>query len=69
MNILNLKFFEDKTSLSDVNSEIQNQFKKKKICIALIGEEIFAAQTHILLKKKIKKLNYNYHSGMSMEKK
>ena len=56
----NLKFFEDKkTSLSDMNSEIQNQFKKKKICIAASthgNEEIFAAQTHILLKKKIKNL-------------
>ena len=56
----NLKFFEDKkTSLSDMNSEIQNQFKKKKICIAASthgNEEIFAAQTKILLKKKKKNL-------------
>ena len=56
----NLKFFEDKKiSLSDMNSKIQNQFKKNKICIAASthgDEEVFAAQTHILLKKKIKNL-------------
>ena len=56
----NLKFFEDKKiSLNDMNSKIQNQFKKNKICIAASthgDEEVFAAQTHILLKKKIKNL-------------
>tara|TARA_Y100001958_G_C21242041_1_gene570151 strand:+ start:921 stop:2162 length:1242 start_codon:yes stop_codon:yes gene_type:complete len=56
----NLKFFEDKKiSLSGVNSEIQNQFRKNKICIAASthgNEEVFAGQTHILLKKKIKNL-------------
>ncbi len=56
----NLKFFEDKKiSLSDMSSKIQNQFKKNKICIAAsthANEEVFAAQTHILLKRKIKNL-------------
>ena len=56
----NLKFFEDKKTVSKkFNSKIKNRFRKYKICIAAsthADEEIFAAQTHILLKKKNKNL-------------
>ena len=53
----NLKFYEDRRI---VNKESDNRIKnqlKHKICIAAsthANEEVFAAQTHILLKKKIK---------------
>ena len=51
----NLKFFEDKKIVhKKFDNQIKNKFKKYKICIAAsthAGEEIFAAQTHILLKK------------------
>ena len=56
----NLKFFEDeKTVNKKFDNEIKNKFKKYKICIAAsthADEEIFAARTHILLKKKYKNL-------------
>ena len=56
----NLKFFEDKKIVhKKFDNQIKNKFKKYKICIAAsthAGEEIFAAQTHILLKKKNKNL-------------
>ena len=56
----NLKFFEDKKIVQKKsNNVIKNKFKKYKIFIAAsthAGEEIFAAQTHILLKKKNKNL-------------
>ncbi len=56
----NLKFFEDKKIVSKkFDKRIKNKFKKYKTCIAASthpSEEIFAAQTHILLKKKNKNL-------------
>ena len=56
----NLKFFEDKKIVSKkFDNEIKNKFKKFKTCIAAStheNEELLAAQTHILLKKKNKNL-------------
>ena len=56
----NLKFFEDeKTVNKKFDNEIKYKFKKYKICIAAsthANEELFAAKTHILLKKKNKNL-------------
>ena len=56
----NLKFYEDRRIVNkESDNRIKNQFKKHKICIAAsthANEEVFAAQTHILLKKKNKNL-------------
>ncbi len=56
----NLKFYEDRQIFDKKSDDkIKNQFKKHKICIAAsthANEEIFAAQTHVLLKKKNKNL-------------
>ncbi len=56
----NLKFYEDRRIVNkESDNKIKNQFKKHKICIAAsthANEEVFAAQTHILLKKKNKNL-------------
>ena len=56
----NLKFYEDRRIVNKKSdNKIKNQFKKHKICIAAsthANEELFAAQTHILLKKKNKNL-------------
>ena len=56
----NLKFYEDRRIVNkESDNRIKNQFKKHKICIAAsthANEELFAAQTHILLKKKNKNL-------------
>ena len=56
----NLKFFEDKKIVNKkFDNEIKNKFEKYKICVAAsthADEEVFAAQTHILLKKKNKNL-------------
>ena len=56
----NLKFYEDEKIVNKkFDNEIKNKFKKYRICIAAsthANEELFAAQTHILLKKKIKNI-------------
>ena len=56
----NIKFIEnDRNKRDDIDKRLKLQFKKYKICIAAStheNEELFAAKTHILLKKKIKKL-------------
>ena len=56
----NLKYFEDKKIKNDeIEGKLKSKFKKYKICIAASThekEELFAAKTHILLKKKINKL-------------
>tara|TARA_B100000963_G_scaffold112542_1_gene97949 strand:- start:1866 stop:3107 length:1242 start_codon:yes stop_codon:yes gene_type:complete len=56
----NLKFFEDKKIVNKkFDNKIKNKFKKYKICIAAsthADEELFAAKTHLLLKKKNKNL-------------
>ena len=56
----NLKYFEDKRIVQKkFDNDIKKKFKKYKICIAAsthASEEIFAGQTHILLKKRHKNL-------------
>ena len=56
----NLKFIENiKNKQDDIDKKLKTQFKKYKICVAASthqNEELFAAKTHLLLKKKNKKL-------------
>ena len=56
----NIKFIENhRNKQDDIDKRLKLQFKKHKICIAAStheNEELFAAKTHILLKKKNKKL-------------
>ncbi len=56
----NIKFIENAINKHDViDKNLKKQFKKYKICVSSStheNEELFAAKTHILLKKKNKKL-------------
>ena len=56
----NIKFIENKDNKQDdIDNKLKSQFKKYKICVAASthkDEELFAAKTHFLLKKKNKKL-------------
>ncbi len=56
----NIKFIENiQNKLDKIDKNLKLQFKKYKICVSAsthANEELFAAKTHILLKKKNKKL-------------
>ena len=56
----NLKYHEDKRTTNDeIESKLKSKFKKYKICVAAStheSEELFAARTHLILKKKINNL-------------
>ena len=56
----NIKFIENvKNKNDDIDKRLKLQFKKHKICVAAsthANEELFAAKTHMILKKKNKKL-------------
>ena len=51
----NLKYHEDKKTTNDeIESKLKSKFKKYKICVAAStheSEELFAARTHLILKK------------------
>ena len=56
----NLKFAEtDNVKFDIINNKLKSQFKTKKIWVASsthLGEEIFCAKAHIILKKRVKNL-------------
>ncbi len=56
----NIKFIENiNNKQDDIDNKLKSQFKKYKICVAASthkNEELFAAKTHFLLKKKNKKI-------------